>query len=300
MAPSEATLRRALTTLDGDVLDTAINGWIIATTPTTTPPVLAVDGKSVRGTFTRAGGTGAHLLSALSDQGTVWGQRLVEQGTSEITWLIPLVGTLELTGAVVTADALHTTREHARWLHRQGAFHLFTVKANQHRLHTRLAGLPWPGSQPHTQTSVGHGRIEHRTIEVLPAPPDLDFPHATQAWQITRYRTDQATGTREAHTTYGVTNLPASQTDPADDPAHIAGFLRRHWHIENRLHWVRDVTWGEDGSRVRTGTAPRAMASLRNLAISALRLAGHHNLARAIRRMARDTTRPLHLFGIPL
>ena len=81
-------------------------------------------------------------------------------------------------------------------------------------------------------------------------------------------------------------------------PAQIAGYLRGHWEIENRLHWVRDVTYGEDHSRIRTGTAPRAMASLRNLAISALRLAGQHNIAAALRHMARHPTRPLTLLGI--
>lgn len=298
--PSEPTLRRALTTLDGDLLDTAISGWIIATTPTTTPPILATDGKSVRGTFAYTGGAGVHLLSVFTEQGTVWGQQLVNQGTSEIAWFAPLLEHIDLAGAVVTADALHTTRAHATWLHQHDAFSVFTVKANQHRLYERLAALPWPQAEHHTQTGVGHGRIEQRTIEVLPAPADLDFPHATQVWQITRYRTHRTTGHRETHTTYGVTNLPRQHTHSTTDAAGIAGLLRGHWHIENRLHWIRDVTWGEDTSRVRTGTAPRAMASLRNLAISALRLAGYHNLAQATRHMARQATRPLHLFGILL
>jgi predicted transposase YbfD/YdcC len=91
-----------------------------------------------------------------------------------------------------------------------------------------------------------------------------------------------------------VTNLPATHTRPTQ----LASDLRGHWHIENRLHWVRDVTFGEDASRPRTGTAPRAMASLRNLAISALRLTGHTNIAAGLRHMARHPTRPLTLLGI--
>ena len=214
-------------------------------------------------------------------------------GTSEIAWTQPLLDGLDLAGVVVTADALHTTRALARYLTRRDAHYVFTVKENQHRLHTRLAALPWPHGQHHTGTGIGHGRLEHRTIETLPAPADLDFPGATQVFQTTRYRTDRATGTLETHTSYGLTNLPTTT-----GPAGIAAYLRGHWEIENRLHWVRDTAYREDHSRVRTGTAPRAMATLRNLAISALRTAGHTHIAPALRHMARDTTRPLTLYGI--
>ena len=290
--PDEATIRRVLCDIDGDDLDAAISSWIAATADT--PAGLAVDGKSLRGTFARTGGAGAHLLSALTHRnGTVLTQRQVTTGTSEISWIQPLLATLDLTGVVVTADALHTTRALARYLARREAHYVFTVKANQHRLHARLAALPWPAASHHTSTGIGHGRLEQRTIEVLPAPANLDFPHAATVFQITRYRTDRTTGTRETHTGYGITSLPAS-TGPAD----IAGHLRRHWEIENRLHWVRDTTYREDHSRVRTGTAPRAMASLRNLAISALRTAGHTSIAAALRHTARDANRPLTLFGI--
>ena len=146
----------------------------------------------------------------------------------------------------------------------------------------------------HTTTDTGHGRIERRTIQVLPAPVDVGFPGATQAFLIERYITDQATGRMSAVAVLGVTSLTAQQASPTQ----IAGYVRGHWGIENRLHWVRDVTYGEDASRVRTGTAPRVMAGLRNLIISAIRLAGHRNIARAQRHMARDATRPLTLLGI--
>lgn len=154
--------------------------------------------------------------------------------------------------------------------------------------------MSWTQAEEHTTKSIGHGRVEQRTIQVLPAPQDLDFPGAAQVFRITRDRTDRATGTHETHTWYGVTSLTPQQANPTQ----IAGLLRGHWDIENRLHWVRDVTYGEDHSQVRTGTAPRAMASLRNLAISALRLTGATNIATALRHMARDTTRPLALLGI--
>lgn len=225
--------------------------------------------------------------------GTVVGQRLVPIGDSEIAGFEPLLAGIELTRTVVTADALHTTRDHATYLRGPDAHYVFIVKKNQHRLHARLTKLSWPDGIHHTATNIGHGRLEQRTIEVLPAPTDLDFPGAAQVFQTTRYRTDRATSTRETHTWVGVTSLTEQAT-----PTEIATLLRRHWEIENRLHWVRDVTYREDHSRLRTGTAPQAMASLRNLAISALRQAGWTNIAQALRHMTRDITRPLTLPGI--
>lgn len=300
VAPGEATLRRALAGVDGDELDLAISAWIThyagtGDTGAEQWPALAVDGKTLRGTVGRTGGAGVHLLSALThQQGTVVGQRLVPIGSSEIAEFEPLLAGIELAGTVVTADALHTTRDHATYLHQRGAHYVFIVKKNQHRLHTRLTALPWPQAAHHTATNIGHGRLEQRTIEVLPAPTDLDFPGAAQVFQITRYRTDRTTGERETHTWVGVTTLAPDQATPAQ----ITDLLRKHWEIENRLHYVRDVTYREDHSHLRTGTAPRAMASLRNLAISALRHAGYTNIAAGLRRMTRDPTRPLQLLGI--
>ncbi len=222
IAPDEATLRRVLSNIDADDPDTAISDWIT----TTTAPAIAVDGKSLRGTFTRTGGAGVHLLSALTrHNGTVLTQQQVTAGT----------------------------------------------QANHH-----------------TSTGIGHGRLEQRTTEVLPAPADPGFPATTQVFRITRYHTHHTTtGTRETHTTHGVTNLPAD-TNPAD----IATHLRRHREIENRLHRVRDITYREDAPRVRTDTTPRAMTTLRNLPINAPRTTGHTNIATAQRHMARNTTRP--------
>jgi predicted transposase YbfD/YdcC len=93
---------------------------------------------------------------------------------------------------------------------------------------------------------------------------------------------------------YAVTSLTIHEASPAQ----LAGYLRGHWRIENQLHDVRDVTFGEDASHARTGSLPRVLASLRNLAIGALRLAGHPNLAAALRHIGRDPARPLTLLGL--
>jgi DDE family transposase len=148
----------------------------------------------------------------------------------------------------------------------------------------------------------GHGRIEVRTLKVA-AVTGLRFPHAAQAIQVTRRVRMPGSRRWRTVTVYAVTSL----TLGAASPAQLAGWLRGHWRIENRLHWVRDVTWGEDASTARTGSLPRVMASLRNLAVGALRLAGHPNLAAAIRHTPVATRPgrlpssawPTHETGIP-
>jgi predicted transposase YbfD/YdcC len=301
VAPEESTMRRVLAAIDGDALDEAITAWIRRGGVRAVPglrPAIAVDGKSLCGTFARTGGAGVHLPAALThNDGRVVAQQQVKKGTSEIAWFTPLLDGLDLTGWVVTADALHTTRANARHLIGAGADYLFTVKANQHHLHAALQAMPWPQGTHHTSTGIGigHGRLEQRIIEVLPAPAGLGFPGGAQVFQITRYRTNRTTGARESETISGITSL----TPDRATPAHIAAYLRGHWQIQNRLHRVRDVTHGEDRSRLHTGTAPQAMASLRNLAITALRHAGHTNIAAGLRHMARNPTRPLALLGIP-
>ena len=129
----------------------------------------------------------------------------------------------------------------------------------------------------------------------------LGFPHAAQAIQIVRRRRslNAKNGTMwkkrwSTEMVYAVTSLTATEASPAE----LADILRGHWRIEDRLHWVRDVTYDEDRSQVRTGTGPRVMASLRNLAISALRIAGHTNIAAALRWTAWDPARPLSILGL--
>jgi hypothetical protein len=125
------------------------------------------------------------------------------------------------------------------------------------------------------------------------AGPGRDIPHATQAIRITRRARSLRSRRWHTVTVYAITNLTAAQASPA----RLADLLRGHWAIE-ALHHVRDTTFAEDASQVRTGTAARAMASLRNLAIGILRAQGHRNIAAALRRNARDATRVLPLLGI--
>lgn len=199
-------------------------------------------------------------------------------------------------GAVVTADALHAQRAHADYLvlERQ-ADYLLSVKANQPTLHKQLKALPWTDVPVvHRSTDRAHGRIEQRTLKVVTIRTGIVFPHARQALQITRKtRRINASNTKwtTVETVYAVTSLAADQARPAD----LAAWVRGHWTVETRLHWVRDVTLDEDRSQVRTGNAPRTMVSIRNLAISMLRTSGVTNIARGLRHHAWDPVRPVKL-----
>ena len=199
----------------------------------------------------------------------------------------------DLTDTVITADALHTQRGHADYLVLQrGAHYLITVKGNQPALHTQLKALPWKDVPPaHTCAGRAHGRVERRVVKVVTVATGIVFPHARQAIQITRKTRRLDSRKWRTEVVYAVTSLAFEQATAAE----IAGWVRGHWAIENRLHWVRDVTYDEDRSQIRTATGPRAMASLRNLALSVLRTDGVTNIAQAIRHHAWDPLRPVQL-----
>jgi predicted transposase YbfD/YdcC len=296
--PGETTLRRVLTLLDGDALDAAVTGWLADRLPAPGPwqrRAVAVDGKTLRGA-TQPEGRPAHLLAAMDHTtGAVLAQHQVDGAPEEVTGFQPLLADLDLTGMVVTADALHTKRDAAEFLVvDKRAHYLLTVKGNQPNLHAQLRALPWRQIPVLDRTrDRGHGRVETRSLKVVTVP-GLAFPHAAQAVQITRRVRDLQQRRWRTMVVYAITDLTAAQASPEQ----LAELLRGHWRIENGLHYVRDVTFTEDASQTRTGTAPRAMATLRNLAIGALRLAGITNIAAGLRHTGRDPTRPLKLLGI--
>jgi predicted transposase YbfD/YdcC len=213
--------------------------------------------------------------------------------SNEITAFIPLLTPLDLAGQVVTADAMQTQRGHARWLREEKNAHfIFPVLDNQPTLFDRLDALDW-AEVPVTAWSADddRGRHELRTIQVLPAPPDLNFPHVAQVFLIERTVTVKGKTTHQAM--LYVTSLTAEQADPAD----LLAYVRQHWGIEV-LHWIRDVTFREDASRIRTGNTPRVMATLRNVVVSLLRIHDTTNIAAALRYNARKNRRILKLLEL--
>jgi predicted transposase YbfD/YdcC len=315
--PSESTIRRLIGRVDPDRFDAALGGFVQRLCAAACAAevaaagrrrVLAVDGKTLRGSrHSDEQGSevaGRHLLAVI-DQHTrvVLGQVQVAGKTNEITAFAPLLDTLtgiDLAGVVITADALHTQRDHVEDLHRRGAHWVLTVKGNQPRLRRQLATLPWRDVEPgHRRAETAHGRREIRTLKAVLIAAGIEFPHARQAIQVTRRvrpvnaRTGRK-GRWRTETVYAITDLDPHQARPDE----LAAWIRGHWQIENGLHWVRDVTFAEDLSQVRTGAGPQVMASLRNLVISLHRLAGTTNIAKALRHHGRDARRPLHLLKI--
>jgi predicted transposase YbfD/YdcC len=303
VAPNVSTVRRVLCAFTGDGFDTAIGVWLgrrVRSVWVGEPSrrrrrrAVAVDGKALRGS--RHGDQRARMVMACLDHDTavVLGQVEISDKSNEIPSFSVLLDTIEdLDGVVVTADALHAQREHAQYLHGRGAHFVLTVKGNQKKLRDQLAGLPWTDVPVgYAETDPGHGRKVTRSYKVVTVESGIVFPHAAQAVQIVRTRKRKSSTKRaKRETVYAVTSLTAEQAQPAE----LARYIRGHWHVENRLHWVRDVVLGEDASRVRTGGGPRMMAGLRNLSLGLLRLAGHTNIAKALRHNGRKPKRALKL-----
>jgi predicted transposase YbfD/YdcC len=207
----------------------------------------------------------------------------------------PLLRPLDLTDTVITADALHTQRDHARFLvTEKNAHFILVVKKNQPSLYHQLKQLPWRQIPTgHTEDHHGHGRTERRSIKVAAVEKGLLFPHAAQAIQITRKTRPRRGGRWTTVTVYAITSLHPHQATPGE----LATWIRQHWQIE-ALHHIRDVTYREDASQIRTGNGPAIMAALRNLAISLLKLCGWTNIAQANRRHLQDALRCLATLGL--
>ena len=284
--PSESTIRRCLQRLAPDQLDQLLGAWMWLHTITIGGRrVIAFDGKTLRGARDAAGNL-THLLAGLCQRtGVVLAQIAVGAKTNENPMAHP-------------ASRHHRHRRHGdhgrcsalpTW-HRRGGHYILTVKDNQRKLRAQWKSLPWKQIPLlDTTTEHSHGRTAKRVLRATEIAAGIGFPGAVQVLQLTRTVTNGTTGKRHTDVVYAVTSISVTDAKPAQ----IAGWLRGHWAIENRLHWVRDVTFAEDHSQNRTGSGPHVMATLRNTAIGLLRLAGHTNIAAALRHHARDHRRPI-------
>ncbi len=306
--PSKATIWRVVTGADTAALDAVTGAWLMHRASAAgslagagqgrddDAPLIPVrvDGKTVRGAK-NPDGTQVHLLAALAGQpGVVAAQTEVGAKTNEIPMIIPLLDGLDLDKAVITADALHTQRATANYVHGRGADFALPVKDNQPGLFDALDAMPWHNVPvTHTATNRGHGRIETRTIQVTDAPGDLPFPHVSQAYLIERHVTATDGTPLSDVAALGITSLDATRASPQT----IAGLVRGQWAIES-LHWLRDTLYREDQSQIRTRSGPQAMAALRNLAIGALHLAGRHDTTEATRWASRRMSRPFIILGL--
>jgi predicted transposase YbfD/YdcC len=293
--PAGTTMWRLLIRLDPTLLATVLAGWLHSRTRQPGPPsrryrrVIAVDGKTLRGA--RLGdGRQVHLLSALDTiTGIVIAQVTVDRKSNEITSFAPLLDAVEkvlgaLAGVLFIADALHTQTGHADEVTARQAHLLVQVKGNQPTLFKQLKRLPWAQIPVGDRTrDRGHGRRETRTVKAVSVhtPGGIGFPHAQQAVRVTRTRIVAGKTSRE--TAYLTVSLTAGHATARD----LQTWIRRHRHIENKLHNVRDMTFREDVHQARTGNEPAVFATLRNTAIGWHRATGATNVARATRQANR-------------
>jgi predicted transposase YbfD/YdcC len=288
-AAEESTFRRAFALVSPDILDRVLGAWLHTRAVRAAGRlVIAIDGKTVRGARSK-NRKAPHLVAALAHgTGAVLGQVATDEKSNEIPAVRELLKAFaSVAGAVFTLDAMHAQHDTARAILARQADYVMTVKANMPTLYQQLKKLPWTAVPSVSAVSTDHGRRARRTIRAVLVPAWIEFDGAAQVAQLRR------TVTKKGKKTVEVVYLITS--DRSASPETLAAWIRGHWHIENKLHWVRDVTYLEDKSLVRTGNAPRVMASLRSLAISLLRLDGHANIAAANRHHARDPQRTLKL-----
>ena len=269
----------------------------------------SIDGKELRGA--RAHGRPICLVSLVRHgTGIVLSQRAVESKSNEIKAVPPLLQEQDLTGTVTTMDALLTQRAIAQQIVRAGGHYLMSVKANQRELCLATAELfadpPWltyeqgASYRRYSQVEKGHGRVEKRTLESSPALREymqeyLHWPGGEQVMRRTCRRVILKTGEVSEQVKYGVTSLRWEEADAEE----LEGLWREHWTIENRVHYVRDVTMGEDANQMRVGNAPQVLAALRNAILNLIRKKGWTNIADGLRHYGAFPQRALSLISSP-
>lgn len=269
----------------------------------------SVDGKELRGA--RAHGRPICLVSLVRHgTGIVLSQRAVESKSNEIKAVPTLLQEQDLRGTVTTMDALLTQRAIAQQIVSAGGHYLMSVKANQRELYLTTAELfadpPWltheqqANYRRYSKVEKGHGRVEKRTLESSPALREymqqyLHWPGGEQVMRRTCRRVSLKTGEVSEQVKYGVTSLRWEDADAEE----LEGLWREHWTIENRVHYVRDVTMGEDANQMRVGNAPQVLAALRNAILNLIRKKGWTNIADGLRHYGAYAQHALSLISTP-
>jgi predicted transposase YbfD/YdcC len=297
IAPSEKRIRTLMHAMRAETLDELIGGWLRALADTGRPDgpltAIAIDGKWLRGV---ADGQVKLFAAMLHEEKVMIAQHRIPDETTETTQVKELLDHVDLENAVVTADAASAHRETAGYIAgskddgNRGSDYFLFVKGNQPSLQKAIFDAiqkDSPRDPDYTELDHGHGRIIRRSIWVTSAE-DIDFPHVTRITRIRRdgYDIDGTLISKEI--VHAVTSLDAERASAAD----LARIARGQWGIES-MHWLRDTAYAEDASTGYAGNGPQVMATLRNLAISLLYLAGVKETTRTLQAIARDRTRIL-------
>lgn len=281
--PSHDTFGRVFAALDPAAVEQRFLSWVQTALAPAAEQVIAVDGKSLRRSHNRGQGQSAlHLISAwATETGVALGQLRVADHANEITALPALLEQVVVAGTVITSDAMGCQREVARTITERGGEYVLALKGNQPALHAAVTLLFAEECEtPHPATTfdraetvdTGHGRIDRRTCWATDDPvvrsyldPDGRWPGLRSVALVVAERTTSIGASRE--TRYYLSSLPANAV-------RLNRIVRTHWRIENELHWVLDVVFNEDQSRVRRGYADQNLALVRRIALSLLKRDG--------------------------
>jgi len=306
--PSHDTFGRLFSSLDPEGFSRCFMSWMRAIADATEGDVVAIDGKTLRRSFDRAAGKAAiHMVSAWSTRnGMVLGQVKTEAKSNEITAIPRLLELLHVQGCIVTIDAMGCQREIAQDIVDRGADYVFSLKGNQSGLHEEVTRLFTEAREESFETlkhdyceslEKDHGRIERRECWVT---GQLDGMKRTERWpslgSIGMVKATRIIGeVQSVEIRYFISSLPG------DDAMKFASAVRRHWEVENNLHWVLDVAFDEDSCRVRKDNAPENMAMLRHTALNLLKADTLARVGLKTRRKLAgwDESYLLHLLGLP-
>lgn len=305
--PSLNTIRRTLAeTVLARELQAVLKRFLHQTYGGQQSILVVLDGKTLRGTIPKGESSGVHLLAAyLPEEGIVLMQVAVESKENELTAAPRILTALDLRGRIVCGDALFTQRDLSAQVLHEGADYIWFVKENQSRLKEdveqffvparRVPGWHAPKlAQRQAQTTEkGHGRLEQRTLTAIADDQGfLDWPGLLQVFKLERKVTEISTGVMTVETAVGITSLSPEKASPKQ----LLEWTRSHWGIENGLHYRRDVTLQEDGTRMSDDLA-EAMAVLNNFVIGLTNKLGFRNLPSAQRLFDAQFTLALASYG---
>jgi len=275
--PSADTIRRVMSALDPVAFRDAFIAWAQQLCVSTAGKLVAIDGKSVRGAFAGADGQGTlHLVNAwVCENEMVLGQYATDVKSNEITAIPELIALLDLRGAVVSIDAIGCQKNIARCIVDKGADYIFGLKGNQPTLHQEVLAAFDASTCERLQrdentfteaADKGHGRLETRRVWVM---REVEWLTRSEQWpslkslvMVESERTIRGRTSRERRAY--ICSVEASA-------ARLADIVRSHWHVENKLHWVLDVTFGEDHARIGRKHGAENLALVRKMAINLLK-----------------------------
>lgn len=286
--PSHDTIYRVFCQLDRRVFAECFGRWAAEWSETLGIKQIAIDGKSLRGSKSNTFSGCTHLVGAwATEAGLLLGQEAVADKSSEATAIPALLDALHLKGALVTIDAAGTTAENCRHIREKQGDYLLAVKDNQPKLHDAVkqvfadacdTDFAEAEYSQHETIEDGHGRHEERYVTVIENPKGLPDKWSEVAAVIQVNREREVNGRNTSTTHYYLTSLqPEPKPKPGktvkrNERARILGqLIRRHWAIENELHWVLDVTFGEDANRTADKNAAANLGVVRRTAVTLLK-----------------------------